>query len=114
MNIEIGKKYLVNGEYVEVLAHNEGKEVMMVKEADGNLMFILGNFDVKDSTIICSNRMSYTVTEKEMLDCINYYFADSNMDNTSPVDSIIVKAIRNTYYQMPTYIAEVVAEWYMR
>lgn len=113
MNIEIGKKYLLNGENVEVLACNKDKEVAMVKEADGNLMFILGNFDVKDSTIICNNRISYTVTETEMLDCINSYLADGEMDKTFTADAV-VKAIRNTYYQMPTYIAEVVAEWYMR
>ena len=112
MNIEIGKKYLVNGEYVEVLAYNKEKEVLLVKETDGNLMFILGNFDVKDSTIICSNRMSYTVTETEMLNCINSYLADDEMNKTFTADAV-VKAVRNTYYQMPTYIAEVVAEWYM-
>lgn len=113
MNIEIGKKYLVNGEYVEALAYNEGKEVVMVKETDGNLMFVLGSFDIKDNKIISNNRMSYTVTETEILDCINSYLTDNGIDSPTTID-MVVKAVRNTYYQIPTYIAEVIAEWYMR
>ena len=113
MNIEIGKRYFINGESVEVLVCNTDKEVLMVKETDGNLMFVMGSFNVKDSKIISSNRMSYTVTETEMLDRINSYLADGDMDSTVTVDAV-VKAVRNTYYQIPTYVAEVIAEWYMR
>ena len=113
MNIEIGKKYLINGESVEALVCNTDKEVLMVKEADGNLMFVVGSFNVKDGNITNNNRLSYTVTETEMLDCINSYLADDDMDNTVTVDAV-VKAVRNTYYQIPTYLAEIIAEWYMR
>ena len=113
MNIEIGKRYFVNGESVEVLVFNANKEVLMVKEADGNLMFVVGSFNVKDDNITNNNRLSYTVTETEMLDCINSYLADNNMNSTVTVDAV-VKAVRNTYYQIPTYLAEVIAEWYMR
>ena len=113
MNIEIGKRYFVNGESVEVLVFNANKEVLMVKEADGNLMFVVGSFNVKDDNITNNNRLSYTVTETEMLDCINSYLADNNMNSTVTVDAV-VKAVRNTYDQIPTYLAEVIAEWYMR
>lgn len=113
MNIEIGKKYFINGESVEVLVCNTDKEVLMVKETDGNLMFVVGGFNVKDNNITNNNRLSYTVTETEMLDCINSYIADNYMDNAVTVDTV-VKAVKNKYYQIPTYLAEVVAEWYMR
>ena len=113
MNIEIGKKYFINGESVEVLVCNTDKEVLMIKESDGNLMFVVGSFNVKDGNITNNNRLSYTVTETEMLDCINSYLADGDMDSTVTVDAV-VKAVRNKYYQIPTYLAEVVAEWYMR
>lgn len=113
MNIEIGKRYFMNGERVEALVCNEGKEVLLVKETDGNLMFILGSFNVKDGNIISSNRMSYTVTETEMLDCINSYLADNNSDSVVTADAV-VKAVRNKYYTIPAYLAEVVAEWYMQ
>lgn len=113
MNIEIGKRYFLNNERVMALAYNEDKEVLMVKETDGNLMFVLGNFNVKDGNIISSDRMSYTVTETEMLKCINSYLADGDIDSVITVDAV-VKAVRNTYYQIPTYVAEVIAEWYMR
>jgi hypothetical protein len=113
MNIEIGKKYFMNGESVETLAYNTDKEVLMVKETDGNLMFVLGNFNVKDSNIISSDRMSYTITEKEMLDCINYYLSNNDMGGAVTAE-VVVKAVRNKYYQIPTYLAEVVAEWYMK
>jgi hypothetical protein len=113
MNIEIGKRYFINGESVEVLVCNTDKEVLMVKETDGNLMFVVGSFNVKDDNITNNNRLSYTVTETEMLDCINSYLADGDMDSAVTVDAV-VKAVRNKYYQIPTYLAEVVAEWYMR
>ena len=113
MNIEIGTKYLINGESVEVLACNQDKEVLMVKEADGNLLFVLGQFNVKDSTIICKDIMSYTITDTEVLNCINSYLADGDMDDVITAE-VVVKAVRNTYYQIPTCLAEVVAEWYVK
>ena len=113
MNIEIGANYLINGVNVEALVYNQSKEVLMVKETDGNLMFILGQFNVKDSTILCKDIMSYTITDTEVLNCINSYLANCDKDSEFTAETV-VKAIRNTYYQIPTYIAEVVAEWYMR
>ena len=113
MNIEIGAKYLLNGESVEVLAYNSSKEVLMVKEADGNLLFVLGQFNVKDGTIICKDIMSYTITDTEILNCINSYLADGDMDKAITAEEV-VKAVRKIYYQIPTYLAEVVAEWYVK
>ena len=109
MNINIGTKYLMNGKAVEALAYNKEKEVLLVKETDDNLMFVLGQFDVKDSNIISTNRVSYTITETEMLNCVESYDVYNNATK-----EMVVKAIRKTYYQIPTYLAEVVAEWYMR
>jgi homogentisate 1,2-dioxygenase len=112
MNIEVGKKYTMNNETVEVLAYNQDKEVLLVKETDGNLMFVLGSFDVKDSNIYSKHRMGYTVTEKEVLDCINSYIVDNNVEAVT--DEVVVKAVRGTFYKIPTQLAEVIAEWYMR
>ena len=111
MNIEIGKRYFVNKEMVVTLAYNQEKEVLLVKETDGNLLFILGEFAVNNSNIISINRMSYTVTEAEMLDCINTYITNNNVETTMET---VANAVRNTYYQIPRYLAEVVAEWYMK
>ena len=112
MNIEIGKTYVMNNEAVEVLAYNEKNEILLVKENDENLVFILGDFNVKDGVIFSNNRVNYTVTATEILNCINKYVA--NGDAKSTIAEVIVKAIRNTYYKIPTQLAEVVAEWYMR
>lgn len=111
MNIEIGKKYLIDGETVEALAYNENKEALLVKEVDGNLVFVLGKFIIKNDDIICHNRMGFTVSDIEMLDYINTYFSD-NVD-TAVTKENVVKAIRNTYYKIPTYLAELVADWYI-
>ena len=86
----------------------------MVKEVDGNLFFILDDFTVVNGKLMTQNTISFTVTEKEMLDCINKYIAE-NFSNTEKANKdIVVTAIRNTYYKIPTKIAEVVAEWYLK
>ena len=111
MNIEIGSKWSVDNETVEVLACKD--EVIMVKENDGNLVFILGGLTSNKNGfgVVSHNKMSYTVTDTEMLNCINTYFADSEELVSAET---VVKAVRNTYYKIPTKIAEVIAEWYMR
>ena len=110
--IEIGKKYILHDTEVVALAHLSENEVLMVKEPDGNLFFVLDDFVVTNDKIISKNSMSFTVTEKEVLDCINNYIAESNI--TTATNDIIVTAIRNTYYKIPTKIAEVIAEWYLK
>jgi hypothetical protein len=118
MNIEIGKKYVINKTSVEVLAYNSDNEVLLVKETDGNLVFVLGNFIVKDSNIISTNQISYTVNETEMSECIKDYLKD-NLKNygeailNTELKSLIVKGIQQKYYKIYTQLAEVVAEWYM-
>ena len=110
--IEIGKKYFLHDTRVVALAYIPENGVLMVKETDGNLFFILDDFAVTDGKLMAKNTMSFTVTEKEMLDCINKYIAENNIEKTNK--DIVVTAIRNTYYKIPTKIAEVVAEWYLR
>jgi hypothetical protein len=83
----------------------------MVKEPDRNLLFILGNFTVNNDELIVRNTTSFTVTENEMLDCINGYLVENDTEKVTK--DIIVTAIRNTYYKIPTRIAEVIAEWYI-
>lgn len=110
--IEVGKKYVLHDTEVVVLAYLPENEVLMVKETDGNLFFILDDFVVTSGKIITKNTMSFTVTEKEMLDCIKSYLTDNAVENATK--DIVVIAIRNTHYKIPTKIAEVIAEWYLR
>lgn len=112
MNIKLGKRYLLNDVKVVALAYNIENGVLMVKETDGNLIFVLGNFTVDDDKLIVKNTTSFTVTDSKMLDCINSYLTENNTEKITT--SIIVTAIRNTYYKIPTRIAEVIAEWYIR
>lgn len=111
MSIEIGKKYFIDGETVEALAYNENKEALLVKEIDGNLVFVLGKFIIKDDDIVCHNRMGFAVNDVEMIDCIDSYFSDNG--DTVITKEKVVDAIRNTYYKIPTYLAELIADWYM-
>jgi len=110
--IEVGKKYFMHDTRVVALAYIPENEVLMVKETDGNLFFILDDFVVANGKLITKNSMSFTVTEKEMLNCINTYLAESTVEEVTK--DIVVTAIRNTYYKIPTKIAEVVAEWYIK
>ena len=110
--IEIGKRYFLHDTRVVALAYLPENEVLMVKETDGNLFFILDDFIVEDGKLIAKNTMSFTVTEREMLDCIGNYIIENNVEKVTK--DIVVTAIRNTYYKIPTKIAEVIAEWYIR
>ena len=110
--IEIGKKYILHDTEVVALAHLPENEVLMVKEPDGNLFFVLDDFVVLTDKIASKNSMSFTVTEKEVLDCINSYIAENTIEKVTR--DIVVTAIRNTYYKIPTKIAEVIAEWYLK
>ena len=110
--IEIGKRYVLHDTEVVALAYIPENEVLMVKEPDGNLFFVLDNFVVAGDKIITKNTMSFTVTEKEMLNCINSYIAENTVEKITK--EIVVTAIRDTHYKIPTKIAEVIAEWYLR
>jgi hypothetical protein len=110
--IEIGKKYFMHDTTVVALAYLPENGVLMVKETDGNLFFVLDEFTVVNEKLISKNAMSFTVTEKEMLDCINSYITANSVEKVTK--DIVVTAIRNTYYKIPTKIAEVVAEWYLK
>ena len=110
--IEMNKKYCMHNSEVVALAYLPENEVLMVKEPDGNLFFVLDDFVVVGNKITTKNTVSFTVTENEITNCINSYLSTNNI--TTATNDIIVTAIRNTYYKIPTQIAEVVAEWFMR
>lgn len=110
--IEIGKEYFMHDTTVVALAYLPENEVLMVKEPDGNLFFILDDFIVMNDKIIAKNSISFTVTENEIIDCINSYITQNDVEKVTK--DIVITAIRNTYYKIPTKIAEVVAEWYLK
>lgn len=110
--IEVGKRYSLHNTSVVALAYIPENEVLMVKEPDGNLFFILDGFVVTNDKIIAKNSISFTITEREMLDCIGDYIVENKTEKVTK--DIIVTAIRNTYYKIPTKIAEVIAEWYIK
>lgn len=110
--IEVGKKYILHDTEVVALAYLPENEVLMVKETDGNLFFVLDDFVAINDKIITKNTMSFTVTEREMLDCIISYIKENTIEKATR--DIVVTAIRNTYYKIPTKIAEVIAEWFLK
>ena len=107
--IKIGRKYFMNGTEVEALAYKTENEVLMVRDNEGYLDFIVGDFKTVDDNLVTRNTVGYMVTDKEMLDYINN---DISKIKAHSKDDVI-KAIRNKYYKIPRKIAEVVAEWYL-
>ena len=107
--LKFGKKYFVNNIKCEPLYYSKDKEVLMLREYDGNLSFIFGDFKVQNDKIVCTNKVSYTISEKEMLDCINSNLAE---DKSVVTVERVVNAIQNKYYKIPTTIARVIAEYY--
>ena len=107
--IKIGRKYFMNGTEVETLAYKTENEVLMVRDNEGYLDFIVGDFKTVDDNLVTRNTVGYMVTDKEMLDCINNDI--SKIKSHSKDD--VIKAIRNKYYKIPSKVAEVVAEWYL-
>ena len=107
--LNFNRKYLINGIECQPLFYDKDKEIFMLKEDDGNLSFILGDFKVKGDKIICRSKISYTVSEKEMLDCINSSLAE---DKSVVTVEMVVNAIQSKYNKIPTTIAEVIADWY--
>ena len=107
--LEFGKKYLIGNIECELLYYDRAKEILMLKENDGILSFIVEDFKVKGDKIICRSKISYTVSEKEMLDCINSSLAE---DKSVFTVEMVVNAIQSKYNKIPTTIAEVIAGWY--
>ena len=112
MNVVIGNKYIVGETECEVLTCNKEKEILFLKEQDGTLVFVLGAFKVVDgSKIIANSKMSFTVSESEMLETINFAFANGEKAIN---EANIVSVIRNKYYRIPSAIAFEIAKWYLR
>jgi hypothetical protein len=112
MNVEIGSKYIVNGMECEVLTCNKEKEILFLKEQDGTLAFVLGTFKVTNGNeIIANNKTSFTVSEAEMLESIEV--GEGNYKKPIAKESI-VSIVQNKYHQIPTTLAEEIAEWYMK
>ena len=106
--IKIGRKYELNGVECEVLAKNNNGNVVLVKENDGHLTFIIGDFKVKQNSILATEVMGFAISDTEMRDYLNEYRVVEPLNSTD-----IAKIIRKRYYKIPTCLAEVVANWYM-
>jgi hypothetical protein len=118
--LDFAKKYFVNTVECKPMFYNKEKEVLMVREDDGNLMFIIGRFKVDNNTIVCANSIGYTVSETELIDCIKNYLKNKLLEETAEkiisnntLKSYIINGVQYKYYKIPTHIAEVIAEWYM-
>ena len=113
--IKIGNQYYnaeENDIKYEILFYDKKKKVLMVKDTQDNIVnFIIGKFKVKDNRLDYDTSMSYTVSDKEFLDCINTYFAQNK--DISVSQDLVATAIRRKYYKIPLHLATVVADWYM-
>ena len=109
--IYFDKKYFVNGVECQPLIYNKDKGVLMLKDNNGTFSFIISDFRIKENTIICTNQISYTVKDYEIEECIKAYL-DKHKNTVGTINGI-ASAIREKYYKIPTYLAEVIAEWSM-
>ena len=107
--IEIGKEYYVNDIKCKAVAYYEEKKVLVLKEEDGNIIFISDGFTVKDKNIICVRTYSYMVTDKEFFNCIN-----TNLKTFKgiPTQKDMVNILRSRYYKIPSVLLEAVVSWY--
>ena len=112
--IEIGKKYFIGRTEYEILYYDEEQKIILTKDEGDNLIFIFlsENYKIKDGCIIAKgNKMSFTITESEMLECINTYF--SLRTDEEVAEESIISAIRNKHYKISTPLAKIIAKWYM-
>lgn len=107
--IEIGKEYCVNDIECKAVAYNKEKKVLVLKEKDGNIIFISNGFVVKDKNIICNRTYSYMVTDKEFFDCIN-----TNLKTFKgiPTQKDMINILRSRYYKIPSVLLEAIVSWY--
>lgn len=107
--IKIGRKYELNGVECKALATNNNGNVVLVRENDGHLAFVIGDFQIKQHNILATEVMGFSISDTEMRDYLNERCAIAE-----PIDSTdVAKIIRKRYYKIPTCLAEVVASWYM-
>jgi hypothetical protein len=79
-----------------------------VRENDGHLSFIIGDYQIKKNNILATEVIAFAVSDTEMRDYINGYRIAEPLSSTD-----IVKIIHKRYYKIPTCLAEVIASWYM-
>ena len=104
------EKCMLNGVECEILAANNNGDTLLIAENDGNLVFAVGSPNIENNNIIASRVIGFTVTEKEMTD----YIHACCTEDIQPFDiSDITKVIRKKYYKIPTYLAELIAYWYV-
>lgn len=113
-NIEIGRKYHIGDIECEAVVYNKDKEVLMLREQDGNISFVLGDFVVKGNEIDYKTIRSYMVKNNEFIDCINKGMAGAVVSSITVANVIkdITEVLHDKYYKIPSYLLEVVAEWY--
>lgn len=108
--IKVGRKYTLNGVECEALTISNDGDVALVRENDGNLAFVIGGSKGKNNNIVAAEVIGFTVSDTEMVEYLNTHC----INLTGSLDSsVIAQIIRNKYYKIPTYLAEVIAIWYM-
>ena len=114
--VVIGKQYGDNDEkdvQYETLFLDRVKNVLMVKDIKDNIVsFILGNCKVKHNNLAYDNIMTFSLTDTELVNCINECMVRLNKATIGKGD--IIRGIRDKYYKIPSHLAEVIAEWYLQ
>ena len=115
--IEIGKIYYIGDVLCVAEVYNEAKEVLMVRDSNGNITFILGDFRIDKSNIIYSMEQTYSVKDIDFIRQIEAEMGAVVIAEDYPINNLITdiaKALHKKYIKIPTYLLEVVAEWYCK
>lgn len=113
--IVIGMSYRIGDVECVAKAYNKEKEVLLVRESDGGMTFILGDFFVKDDEINYKMAQNYTVKDVEFVEQIRNEMADVVVTDDYPKANLIkdiTNALKKKYFKIPSYLLEVVAEAY--
>ena len=113
--IEIGTSYRIGDVDCVAKAYNKEKEVLLVKESDGGMTFVLGDFFVKDNEINYKMAQNYAVKDFEFVGQIHNEMANVVVADDYPKANLIkdiTNALKKKYFKIPSYLLEVVAEWY--
>ena len=113
--IEIGMSYRIGDVDCVAEVYNKEKEVLLVRESDGGMTFVLGDFIVKDGEIRYKMAQNYSVKDVDFVNQIRTEMAGVIVANDYPMKNLIkdiAEALKKKYFKIPSYLLEVVAEAY--
>lgn len=113
--IEIGMSYRIGDVDCVAKVYNKDKEVLLVRESDGGMTFVLGDFIVKDGEICYKMAQNYSVKDVDFVNQIRTEMAGVIVANDYPMENLIkdiAGALKKKYFKIPSYLLEVVAEAY--